>query len=150
MLPKTKWPDLVHTLQDTGLIFRASLSQKKDKALQNRDHINLTAFDILLNLNITTYGPDKRVATKDDARRQPLFCLMTVHQVKDQRIGKAHMLTITHHYDVDVEAWGYNLLQQRYPNKKVGDPDSDVDSNENPINTIFLIGASIYLLFCAY
>jgi hypothetical protein len=145
MLPKSNWPAFVKTLNDAGLIFRASLSPKKNKALQNRDHINVTTFDILLSLNVAICRRDGQIATKSDARQLPLFGLASVKQVKNNQIGKTHMLTIAPDVTADVESWGLKSLQQRYPNKKVGHPDSELDDAGHPVQTIFIICACILL-----
>jgi hypothetical protein len=139
MLPKVNWPAFVKTLEDHGLVFTASLSPNKTKSAQNRDHINKSAFDILFNLKIAVVTRNNTVASRTDAAREQLFGLASVSQVKDQRLDRAHMLTITPDRTADVDAWGVKSLHQRYPCKKVGYPGSQLDDRESPIKSIFLL-----------
>jgi hypothetical protein len=140
VLPKSNWPSFVESLERVGLVFSASLAQSKAKALQNRDHINGVAFDILLDLNIAVLTRGGSIASKSDAAKEPLFGLASVSQVKDPRIGRAHMLSITPDLVMDIDSWGFKSLQQRYPNKKVGHPNSEIGDSGHPIKSIFLIG----------
>jgi hypothetical protein len=144
MLPKANWAKLVNNLQSAGLIFEASLSTNKAKALQNRDHLNLTAFNVLLELNVAVYARSGQIASVSDVRREPVFGLTSVSQVKDQRLKRAHMLSITPDLVTDTEAWGFKALQQRYPPKKVGHPESILDDQDVPTKTIFLICESYF------
>jgi hypothetical protein len=112
--------------------------------LQNRDHINLTAFNVLLDLNIAVYARTGQIASVSDVRREPVFGLTSVSQVKDQRLRRAHMLSITPDLVTDTDAWGFKSLQQRYPPKKVGHPASILDDQDVPTKTIFLICQSFF------
>jgi hypothetical protein len=144
MLPKANWAQFVDNLLKAGLVFEASLSTNKAKALQNRDHINLTAFNILQEMNIAVYARSGQIASASDVMRGPVFGLTSVSQVKDQRLKRAHMLSITPDLVSDTEAWGFKSLQQRYPPKKVGHPDSILDDQDVPTKTIFLICKSLF------
>jgi hypothetical protein len=144
MLPKANWAKFVDNLQSAGLIFEASLSTNKAKALQNRDHINLTAFSVLLEQNVAVFARSGQIASVSDVGREPVFGLASVSQVKDQRLRRAHMLSITPDLVSDTEAWGFKSLQQRYPPKKVGHPASILDDQDVPTKTIFLIGKSFF------
>jgi hypothetical protein len=139
MLPKSNWKTFVDNLREHGLVFSASLSTAKTKGLQNRDHINKTAFDVLFNLKIAVATRNNTVASRADADRELLFGLASVSQVKDTRIEKSHMLTITPDRTADVDAWRLTSLHQRYPPKKVGHPESQLDGQQTPIKSLFLL-----------
>jgi hypothetical protein len=140
MLAKTKWPEFVTALTNAGLVFTASISRRKEKSQENQDHINLTAFDILLEHNIAIPNRHGSTATKANARQEPLFGLTSINQLKDARLQKAHMLSITPDHNADVESWGVKQLLQRYPPKKVGHPDSPLNDQRNPLRSLFLLG----------
>jgi hypothetical protein len=140
MLAKANWPLFVQALTDAGLVFTASLSRKKDKSQANHDHINLTAFNVLLEHNIAVPNRHGSTATKVNARQEPLFGLTSISQLKDAHLKKAHMLTITPDVEADIESWGVKQLQQRYPAKKVGHPDSALDDQQNSLKSLFLLG----------